>query len=180
VSDQLYEARGYSRRSDDAEGRVRADRVLVTIPEIPVDERLQLAGEMMQLARSEIVDGEMLVVATRAMAGVVREMGDRVRALVLNRAAVRSAMAFGSLTDLGSVLLQAAMFAGNAAQADRAAKLAGAGHGQCGMRPGPYQQPGLEQAIQQAKSEIGDDQCEQLYRIGAAMGPDEAAALAVA
>ena len=179
VSDQLYEARRYFRRISEVEGQVRADRVLVTMIEIPIDERLRLAGEMMKLARSESADGEMLVVATRAMAGVMWEMDDRDRAIVMNRAAVRSAMAFGSLTDLGSVLLQAAMFAGRTGRGDRAAKLAGAGHHQCGTRPGPYQQVGLEQAIEQARLETGDDRFEQLYRIGAAMGPDEAAAYAV-
>ncbi|MEA2009127.1 MAG: BTAD domain-containing putative transcriptional regulator [Actinomycetota bacterium] len=179
VSDQLYEARRYFRSIGEMEGQVRADRVLVTMSEIPVDERVRLAGEMMKLARSESADGEMLVVATRAMAGVMWEMDDRDRAIVMNRAAVRSAMAFGSLTDLGSVLLQAAMFAGRTGRGDRAAKLSGAGHHQCGTRPGPYQQSGLEQAIEQARSKIGDDRFDHLYRIGAAMGPDEAAAFAL-
>lgn len=179
VSNQLYEARRYFRSISEIEGQVRADRVIVTMSEIPVDERLRLAGEMMSLARSDSADGEMLVVATRAMAAVMWEMGDHDRAIVLNRAAVRSAMAFGSLIDLGSVLLQAAMFAGFTGRGDRAARLAGAGHHQCGMRPGPYQQIDLEQAIERTKSEIGSDRFEQLYRIGAAMGPDEAAAYAI-
>ncbi len=179
VRDHLYEARRHFRSIDDAEGQLRADRVLVTIREIPIDERLRLAGEMMSLARSGSADGEMHVIAFRALASVMWEMDDRAQANVLNRAAIRSAMAYGSLIDLGSVLLQAAMFAGFTGRGDLAAKLAGAGQHQCGMQHGPFQQAGLEQLLEHERSEMGDDRFDELYRIGAAMDAGEAAAYAL-
>jgi hypothetical protein len=71
------------------------------------------------------------------------------------------------------------MFAGSTDGGDRAAKLAGAGHHLCGMRSGPFRQPGLEGALEQVKSEMGADRFDELYRIGAAMEMDELAAFAL-
>jgi tetratricopeptide (TPR) repeat protein len=173
VRDQLYEVRRHFVETGDAEGQVRADRVLVTMPELPIDERERLAREMLSLASTR-GDEQLRYEAARATATVSWESGNRERAIAANRSAVRTAMGSGSLTDLGSGLLHAGTFAALAGEVESAARLIGAGQHICGTAPGPYQPLALQAAVKRARERLGAEVYDDLHRIGAALAPEEA------
>ena len=177
VRDQLYDARRSFRDLQEPEGLVYANRILVSIEEIPLTERMRLATEMMDVTRSDAVGSDLQFTAIRAMAAITWEQGERKRAEGLNRAAVRSAFAYGSLREFGGVLLQAGAFASFTGNAERAAQLFGAGQRLCGTKPGPYQPADLDRAISDARRTLGDAHFEVLYRTGRAMTAGEAASL---
>ena len=176
IRDELYELRRYFVEIADPEGQVRADRVLVTMRDLPAAERQRLGVEVMDLARSE-ADGQLRFEAARAMATVNWDAGDRDAAISMTRAAARAAMARGSILDLGSALLHAGVFAGLTGHAERAARLIGAGQRMCGTRPGPCQPLDLDSCVDRARSELGSERFDTAYRIGTAMAPGEAASL---
>ncbi len=175
--DQLYEVRRRFIDIGDPEGRSRADRVLVTISAIPLEERERLGREMVHLAASSAGDGALRLDAARAMAALGRESGDMDQAMAMCRVAVQSALAFGSLTDLGSALLHAGTVIGIQGNPRLAARLVGAGQQLCGSKPGPHRPPDLDAAIDDLRHALGDDRYRELDRIGAAMAPGEAAML---
>lgn len=176
IRDQLYEVRKHFLGIGDPEGQVRADRVLVTMQDLPMEERRRLGREMMELA-GLVGGGHLRYEAARAMTIVSWDAGDRDDAMAMNRAAVRSAIAGGSLTDLGSGLLYAGMLAAFEADAELAARLIGAGWRFCGTRPGPYMPHSLETVTDALRGDLGSDRFEDLVRIGSSMAPGEAASL---
>jgi len=176
VRDLLYKARKHFTEIGDPEGRVRADRVLVTMQDIALGERQRLAAEMMELAND--ADGGFLrYEAARATAIVSWDAGDRDRAMTMNRAAIRTAMTAGSLRDLGSGLLYAGMFAGFLGHSEQAARLIGAGQQFCGVASGPHTPVDLDAAVALVQRALGDDRFEELRKIGSMIAPREALTL---
>ncbi len=176
VRDELYEVRQHFIEIDDAEGQVRADRVLVTMRVLPTDERQRIGHEMLGLARIQ-GGGQLRYEAARGNATVSWDSGDRDRAVAMNRAAVRAAVVGGSVTDLGSGLLHAGVFAACIGDAGRAARLIGAGQRLCGVAPGPYQPLDLADAMDRARKDLGAERFAESYEIGSALAPTEAASL---
>ena len=176
VRDLLYEVRKHFIEIGDPEGQVRADRVLATMQDIALDERQRLGAEMTELANAAD-SGRLRYEAARAMAIVSWDAGDRGRAIAMNRAAIRTAMAGGSLRDLGSGLLYAGMFAGFLGNPEGAARLVGAGRRFCRNAPGPHTPVDLDASIDLARRSIGDDRFEELRKVGSMMAPREALTL---
>jgi predicted ATPase/DNA-binding SARP family transcriptional activator len=176
VGDLLHEARRHFTEIGDPEGKVRADRVLVTMRDIALDERQRLAAEMTELANAAD-SGLLRYEAARATAIVSWDAGDRDRAMVMNRAAIRTAAESGSLRDLGSGLLYAGVFAGFLGHSEQAARLIGAGRQFCGNAPGPHTPIDLDAAVALVQRALGDDRFEQLRKVGSMIAPREALTL---
>lgn len=173
VRDLLYKVREHFTETGDPEGLVRADRVLVTMHDIALDERQRLAAEMMELANATD-RAHLRYEAARATAIVSWDAGDRGRAMTMNRAAVRTAAASGSLRDLGSGLLYAGMFDGFEGHSEQAARLMGAGSQFCGVASGPHVPIDLETAATLVRGTLGNDRFEELCKIGSMIAPGEA------
>lgn len=101
------------------------------------------------------------------------------RAEGLNRICIRSALATGNEITLGLGLFQGAVFAARRGDAERSARLFGAGSSHFAMALAPFQHEVHGPAEDQARSVIGDDRFGELHRVGAAMGTAEAAAYAL-
>jgi hypothetical protein len=98
------------------------------------------------------------------------------RAEGMNRACVRSALATGNKITFGIGLMQAGIFAAERGHGERSARLLDAGSTHFAMAIAPFMAKELNTAAEQARTVIGDDHFDELHRIGAAMGPEEAAA----
>ncbi len=176
VVELLYGVRRHFIETGDLEGQIRADRVLVTMTALDLDERGRLSDEMGDLAKRTDF-GNLRYEAAKATAIVSWDTGDRDRAVVANRAALRVAVAGGSLHDVGSALLYAGTFAAHSGHPERAARLIGAGSPARGFGPGPHTPLGIEAAIDRIRTDLGDDRCEELQTVGAMLALGEAQAL---
>ena len=89
-----------------------------------------------------------------------------------------SSEATGATMNLGLALIQAATFAGDD-EPERAVTLAAAGLAHFGMEMAPFQRRMLDPVLDRARDRLGDDRYQELFRIGNAMSPAEAAARSV-
>lgn len=160
-------------------GVIHADMLLTSFPQLPLEERLTLAEEMVELSARPGGDNLMRPIALHNLAYAVADHGARDRAAGLNRAAVRSAMASGTLIDLGLALFQAARFAAEAGRHDRSVVLLAAGETHFGMAVAPFQREMLDLVRSAATAALGAEQVEELARMGAAMSAEAAAAFAL-
>jgi len=179
VPEMLLDARRRFVEMGEPYGHLHADMVLSTISEFPVAERIRIAEEMVAIAKNQGGENTARPTAFHALAFVTWDDGERERAEGLNRICVRSALATGNAITLGLGLMQAAIFAADRGHGERSARLLGAGSTHFAMAVAPFMRETLDPAEEQARTAIGDDRFEQLYRIGAAMGPDEAATYAI-
>ena len=179
VPEMLLDARRRFVEMGEPYGHLHADMVLSTISEFPVSERIRIAEEMVAIARNQGGENTARPTAFHSLAFATWHDGERERAEGLNRICVRSALATGNTITLGLGLMQAGIFAAERGHGERSARLLGAGSKHFAMAVAPFMRETLDPAEEQARKAIGDDQFDELYRIGAAMGPDEAAAYAV-
>jgi len=175
IREQFLEARRRFIEMGESYGQIHADMILTTFREFAIEERLRFAEEMVDLAQHHGGERLMRPIAFHNLAYPTWELGERERAQGLNRIAIRSAMTTGATIDLGLGLIQAATFAAEQGEAERAAVLFGAGSAHFGMQLAPFQQADLEPAVEQAQAAIGDTRYDELHRIGSAMTANEAA-----
>jgi predicted ATPase len=176
IRDLFLQARRRFMEMGETYGQIHADMILTSFLEFPLEERLRFATEMVTISRQSGAENLMRPIALHNLAYPVWEAGERDRAMGLNRASIRSAVATGAMIDLGLGLIQAATFAGEGGEAERAATLFGAASTHFGMAMAPFQREQAEPAEASARADIGDDRYDELFRIGAAMTSDEAAA----
>ncbi len=179
VTEMLLDARRRFLDMGEPYGQLHSDMILGTIRELPVDERIRLGEEMVAIAQRQGGENTSRPTAFHALAFATWDTGEWERAEGLNRVCIRSALATGNEITLGMGLMQAGIFAAERGQGERSARLLGAGSTHFAMALAPFMVGELDVAMVQARVAIGDNRFEQLYRIGAAMGPDEAAAYAV-
>ncbi len=179
IREQFLEARRRFIEMGESYGQIHADMILTTFTEFAIEERIRFATEMVDLAQRQGGERLMRPIAFHNLAYPTWELGERERALGLNRIAILSAISTGATIDLGLGLLQAAMFASGLGEPERAAMMFGAGTTHFGMQLAPFQQTLLAPAVDLTKAEIGDDRYDELHRIGTAMAVDEAADFAL-
>ncbi|MEN8114457.1 MAG: hypothetical protein ABFS21_08705, partial [Actinomycetota bacterium] len=179
VPEMLLDARRRFAEIGEPYGQLHTDMVLGTIRELPVEERLRIAEEMVAIAQRQGGENTARPTAFHALAFATWDTGERERAEGLNRICIRSALATGNEITLGMGLMQAGMFAAERGHGGRSARLLGAGLTHFAMVVAPFMQDELDPAIGQARSVIGGDQFDELYRIGSAMGAEEAASYAL-
>ncbi len=175
VREMLLDARRRFIESGETYGQIHTDMLLTAFKEFPVDERVRIATEMVDLSEGPGGENLMRPIALHNLAYAIDDTGDHERAAGINRAAVRSSMATGATMNLGLALLQAATFAAGFGKFERAATLLGAGATHFGMEMAPFQLETLGPVIEAGRSSLGNDQWDELGRIGAAMSADEAA-----
>ncbi len=180
VRTMLLDARERFGALGETYGVIHADMLLTSFPQLPPTEQLRLAEEMVTLSAEPGGDNLMRPIALHNLAYAVASQGSHERAAGLNRAAVRSAMASGTLIDLGLALFQAALFASRAGRHDRATVLLAAGEAHFAMDVAPFQRAQLADILPAARAALGDEPVAELERIGAAMSAEAAAAFAVA
>ena len=180
VPEMLLDARRRFVEMGEPYGQLHSDMVLSTISEFPVAERIRIAEEMVAIARNQGGENTARPTAFHSLAFATWHDGERERAEGLNRICIRSALATGNAITLGLGLMQAAIFAAERGHGERSARLLGAGSTHFAMAVAPFMRETLDPAEEQARKAIGDDQFDELYRIGAAMAPEEAAAYALA
>lgn len=179
VTEMLLDARRRFLDMGEPYGQLHADMIIATIRELPVDERVRLGEEMVAIAQRQGGENTARPTAFHALAFATWDTGEWERAEGLNRVCIRSALASGNEITLGMGLMQAGIFAAEREQGERSARLLGAGSTHFAMALAPFMVGELDAAMVQARAAIGDNRYEQLYRIGVAMGADEAAAYAV-
>ena len=179
VPEMLLDARRRFVEMGEPYGHLHADMVLSTISEFPVAERIRIAEEMVEIARKQGGENTARPTAFHSLAFATWHDGDGERAEGLNRICIRSAWATGNAITLGLGFMQAGIFAAERGHGERSARLLGAGSTHFAMAVAPFMRETLDPAEEQARTAIGDNRFEHLYRIGAGMGPDEAAAFAV-
>jgi predicted ATPase/DNA-binding SARP family transcriptional activator len=180
VTELLLEARSRFLDMGEPYGQLHADMIIATIRELPVDERVRLGEEMVAIAQRQGGENTARPTAFHALAFATWDTGEWERAEGLNRVCIRSALATGNEITLGMGLMQAGMFAAERGQGERSARLLGAGSTHFAMALAPFMVGELDVAMNQARLPIGDSWFDEFYRIGAAMGPEEAAAFALA
>ncbi|MCB2177134.1 MAG: winged helix-turn-helix domain-containing protein [Actinomycetales bacterium] len=178
VRAKLLDARERFGALGETYGVIHADMLLTSFPQLPPAEQLRLAEEMVALSAEPGGDNLMRPIALHNLAYAVASQGSRERAAGLNRAAVRSAVASGTLIDLGLALFQAARFASDAGRHDRAVVLLAAGEAHFAMDVAPFQRAQLADIVPTARAALGGEPVAELERIGAAMSADAAAAFA--
>ena len=178
VTETLLDARRRFLDMGEPYGQLHSDMILGTIRELPVDERIRLGEEMVAIAQRQGGENTARPTAFHALAFATWDTGEWERAEGLNRVCIRSALTTGNEITLGMGLMQAGIFAAERGHGEPSARLLGAGSTHFAMALAPFMVGELEVATVQARVAIGDNRFEQLYRIGAAMGPDEAAAYA--
>jgi hypothetical protein len=146
---------------------------------LPASERLRIGEEMVAIAQRIGGENTSRPTALHGMAYPMWEIGETDRAEGLNRICIRSALATGNEIVLGMGLYQAAAFASRSERPDRAARLFGAGTSHFAMDLPPFYEAHLRPDVDHARAAIGDDRYDELFSIGAAMGPAEAGAFAL-
>ena len=176
VWDLLLEARSRFAEMGETYGQIHAD-MLLSIPSgaFSIEERVRLATEMVEISARPGGENLMRPVAFHNLAHAVWDMGERERALGLNRLSVSAGRATGADMTLGMGLIQAGTFASELGKAERAATLIGAGLAHFGMDLAPLQVALLRPAKDAALSQLGERRFEELERMGAAMSAREAA-----
>ena len=157
-------------------GQAHADLLLASMYESGVDYRLRYAEEMVELAQAPGADRIIRSPALLSLANAVWDSGDRIRAQGLNRAAVRSALETGASVNVGLDLLQAATFAGHLGQAERAARLFGAGDRHFNMARAPFMERVYGEAIDAATAELGSERYEELHAEGGGLSLEQSVA----
>jgi len=178
VREMFLDARRRFIETGEPYGQIHTDMLLGASYEFPPEERLRFAQEMVELSNRPGGENLMRPIALHNLAYPVWDLGDHERAEGLNRAAIRSAEATGATMNLGLALIQAATFAGDD-EPERTVTLAAAGLAHFGMEMAPFQRRMLDPVLDRARSRLGDDRYQELFRIGNAMSPQEAAARAV-
>jgi len=179
VTEMLFEARRRFLDMGEPYGQLHADMIIDTIRELPVDERVRIGEEMVAIARRQGGENTARPAAFHALASAIWDTGEWERAEGMNRVCIRSALATGNEITLGMGLMQAGMFAAERGHGERSARLLGAGSTHFAMALAPFMAQELNTAADQARAVIGDEQFDDFYRIGAAMGPEEAADTAI-
>jgi predicted ATPase/DNA-binding SARP family transcriptional activator len=180
VREMMLDARRRFELLGETYGQIHADMLLGAFAEFAVEEKLHFATEMVELSQRPGGENVMRPIALHNLAHAVWEDGDRVRAVGLNHAAVRSSITTGASIVLGMCLLQAAGFSHEAGDLVRAVTLLGAGLGHFEMRLAPFQEESLTPIRRDGRDRLGPERYEELLRIGRAMSMQEAAAHAVA
>ena len=178
VREMLLDARRRFVENGESYGQIHADMLLSAFQEFPAEQRRQFASEMVELSNRPGGENLMRPIALHCLAYPSWDLGEHERAIGLNRAAIRSAEATGATMNLGLALIQAATFAGSD-DPERAVTLAAAGLAHFGMEMAPFQHRLLDPLLDGVCSQLGDDRYRELFRIGTAMSPAEAAARAV-
>ncbi len=179
VTEMLLDARRRFVEMGEPYGQLHTDMLLCGIREIPLAERIRFGEEMVGIAQRQGGENTARPTAFHSLAFGVWNTGDWERAEGLNRICIRSALAAGNEITLGLGLMQAAIFAAERGHGERSARLLGAGSTHFAMAVAPFMRQTLDPAEEQARNAIGDDQFDELYRIGAAMNPEEAADFAI-
>ncbi len=180
VREMLLDARRRFVETGETYGQIHADMLLGSCQEFPPEERLSFAEEMVELSARPGGENLMRPIALHNLAYPVHDLGDRERALALNRASVRSSIATGATMDLGLALIQASTFARDDGPPDRVVKLAAAGLAHFGMEMAPFQRRLLDPVLADARRQLGSERFDELERIGSALTAKEAADLALA
>ncbi len=178
VREMFLDARRRFIETGESYGQIHADMLLGASYEFPPEERLRFASEMVELSNRPGGENLMRPIALHTLAYPLWDLGERERAIGLNCAAVRSSEATGSTMNLGLALIQAALFADDD-EPERVVTLAAAGLAHFGMEMAPFQRRMLDPVLDRARSRLGDDRYQELFRIGNAMSPAEAAARSI-
>ncbi len=179
VTEMLLDARRRFSMMGEPYGQIHADMMLTSIRELPLAERVRISEEMVAIANRQGGENSARPTAFHSLAYNTWDTGEWDRAEGLNRICVRSALASGNEITLGLGLFQAAIFAARRGDAERSSRLFGAGSTHFAMTLAPFMQEVHDPAMDQARTVIGDDRFDGIYRIGAAMGPEEATAFAL-
>ncbi len=178
VREMFLDARRRFIEIGESYGQIHADMLLTAFQEFTPEQRREFASEMVELSNRPGGENLMRPIALHCLAYPSWDLGEHERATGLNRAAIRSAEATGATMNLGLALIQAATFAG-ADDPERAVTLAAAGLAHFGMEMAPFQRRMLDPVLDRARSRLGDDRYQELFRIGNAMSPAEAAARSI-
>jgi predicted ATPase/DNA-binding SARP family transcriptional activator len=158
-------------------GQVHAGMILATFFDRPLDERLEVARHMVQVAERHGGDNLLRPTAYYTLANMTWDDGQHERAEGLNRVCVRSALASGNLITLGLGLMQGAKFAGLERDARRCALLNGAGRAHFAFEVAPFQVRYEADAVAAAKDLLGERDYDRLFAEGGNLSPEDAAAL---
>ena len=179
VMEMLADARRRFLDMGELYGQLHSDMILAGGRLLPLEERVRISEEMVAISRRQGGENTARPTAFHALAFVTWDAGDRERAEGLNRACIRSALATGNTITLGMGLWEAGIFAAERGHGERSARLLGAGLKHFVMALAPFLEELFAAASDQARDVIGDEQFDEFYRIGAAMGPEEAAEYAI-